>query len=421
MLEVRDVNFHYGTKRALENVTFTVEEGEFFGVVGPNGSGKTTLLRCISGILKPQSGTVRFSGSDLQNLGKREIAKNMAMVPQSSAMNFTFTALEIVVMGRNPHVSRFRMEGQRDYKVAENAMKLTRTQHLASRLVNTLSGGEQQRVIIARALAQEPKLMLLDEPTVHLDINHQLGIMELTRKLNRSNSITIIAVFHDLNLAAQYCDKLMLMDEGKIASIGNTHQVLTPKNIRKAYHVNVLVKEHPLTSSLYVIPFSSTVQKPMTDKVNVHIICGGGSGAPLMKMLYDRGFNLTAGVLNVLDSDYEVAASLGIPTVEEAPFSQISQESYERNLNFILNSNVVIVANALFGKGNLKNLEAAKTAADRDVPIILIESTPFAERNFSGKEGEALYDRVKKQATLALKLEDVLDMIHVVNKKMSKA
>ncbi len=140
-----------------------------------------------------------------------------------------------------------------------------------------------------------------------------------------------------------------------------------------------------------------------------------------MKMLYDRGFNLTAGVLNVLDSDYEVAASLGIPTVEEAPFSQISQESYERNLNFILNSNVVIVANALFGKGNLKNLEAAKTAADRDVPIILIESTPFAERNFSGKEGEALYDRVKKQATLALKLEDVLDMIHVVNKKMSKA
>jgi len=250
-----------------------------------------------------------------------------------------------------------------------------------------------------------------------LDISHQLGIMELIRKLNKNNGITIIAVFHDLNLAAQYCDRLMLMDDGKIASIGNTHQVLTPENIRKAYHVNVLVKEHPLTSSLYVIPFSSTVQKPMTDKVNVHIICGGGSGAPLMKMLYDRGYDLTAGVLNVLDSDYEVAASLSIPTVEEAPFSQITRESHKRNLKFILNSNVIIVANAVFGKGNLKNLEAAKTAADHNIPIILVESTPFAERNFAGKEGKILYDGIRERATLAQKLEDVLSTIHIVNKR----
>jgi len=417
LLEVSGVNFYYGAKRALENVTFTVKESEFFGVIGPNGSGKTTLLRCISGIFKPQSGVVRFNGSNMQNLSKREIAKNIAMVPQSSAINFAFTALEIVMMGRNPHVSRFRMEGQRDCKLAENAMKLTNTEHLASRLINTLSGGEQQRVIIARALAQEPKLMLLDEPTVHLDISHQLGIMELIRKLNKNNGITIIAVFHDLNLAAQYCDRLMLMDDGKIASIGNTHQVLTSENIRKTYHVNVLVKEHPLTSSLYVIPFSSTVQKPITDKVNIHIICGGGSGAPLMKMLYDKGYNLTAGVLNILDSDYEVAASLSIPTIEEAPFSQITKESYKRNLNFILNSNVIIVANAVFGKGNLKNLEAAKTAADHNIPIILVESTPFAERNFAGKEGKALYDRIRERATLAQKLEDVLNMIHTINKR----
>jgi len=417
LLEVSDVNFYYGAKRALENIAFTVEEGEFFGVIGPNGSGKTTLLRCISGIFKPQSGVVRFNGPNLQSLGKREIAKNIAMVPQSSAINFAFTALEIVMMGRNPHVSRFRMEGQRDYKIAENAMKLTNTEHLASRLINTLSGGEQQRVIIARALAQEPKLMLLDEPTVHLDISHQLGIMELIKKLNKNNGITIIAVFHDLNLAAQYCDRLMLMDDGKVTSIGSTSQVLTPENIRKTYHVNVLVKEHPLTSSLYVIPFSSTVQKPMTNKVNVHIICGGGSGAPLMKMLYDRGYNLTAGVLNVLDSDYEVAASLSIPTVEEAPFSQITKESHKRNLNFILNSNVLIVANAVFGKGNLKNLEAAKTAADHNIPIILVESTPFAERNFAGKEGKVLYDEIKERATLAQKLEDILSIIHVVNER----
>lgn len=410
-LEVNDVDSYYGTKKVLEKVDFSVDKGEFFGVIGPNGSGKTTLLRCISGVLKPRSGVVRVNGLNVYTLGERKIAKHIAVVPQASAINFSFTALEIVMMGRNPHISRFRMENERDYKIAENAMELTNTKHLALRPIDTLSGGEQQRVIIARALAQEPKLLLLDEPTVHLDISHQLEIMELIRRLNRDNDIVVVAVFHDLNLAAQYCNRLMLLDSGKVSSIGTPHDVLTPENIRKTYHVDVLVKEHPLSSSLYVIPFYPAVQKLTSSQKSVHIICGGGSGIQLMRVLHDEGYNLTAGVLNVLDSDYELAVSLGISTVEEAPFSRITDESYERNLKLILSSDVVVVANAFFGEGNLLNLKAAKKALDHHMPVILVESTPFSERNFAGIEGEELYNSIRARAKLMQRPEAVQKVI----------
>lgn len=412
MLEVSNVDCYYGEKRVLEKVTFSVNRGESFGVVGPNGSGKTTLLRCISGILKPRSGVARLNGLDVNALSQRELAKNIAVVPQSSFTDFDFTAQEIVMMGRNPHISRFRMESRKDYEIVEKAMELTNTDHLATRPVRSLSGGELQRIVIARALAQEPELLLLDEPTVHLDISHQLEIMELIRRLNKSNGLTVISVFHDLNLAAQYCERLVLLDHGKVSSLGPPHHVLTPENIQKTYHINVLVKRHPLTSSLYVIPFTSTLRKPMPEKTSVHIICGGGSGAQLMKMLYEEGYYLTAGVLNVLDSDYEVATSLGIPTVDEAPFSVITEEAYSRNLKFILDSDVVIVANAVFGEGNVRNLDAAKKALNQGITLILVESTPFKERNFTGKVGEKLYNYVKQNAKLVQNPQDALKEIN---------
>jgi len=410
-LEVSDIDCYYGAKKVLEKVNFSVDKGEFFGVIGPNGSGKTTLLRCISGVLRQRSGVLRVNGLNVHTLGEKEIAKNIAVVPQAPVISFSFTALEIVMMGRNPHISRFRMENEKDYKIAENAMELTHVKHLASRSIDTLSGGELQRVIIARALAQEPKLLLLDEPTVHLDISHQLEIMELIRKLNRNKEITVVAVFHDLNLAAQYCNRLMLLDSGKVSSIGTPHNVLTPENIRKTYHVDVLVKEHPLSSSLYVIPFSPAVQRLTSGQKSVHIICGGGSGVQLMKVLHGKRYNVTVGVLNVLDSDYEVAVALGIPTVEEAPFSRITDETYERNLELILNSDMVVVANAFFGEGNLLNLKATKTALDHHIPVILVESTPFSERNFAGREGEKLYNSIRERAKLVQRPEDVRRVI----------
>ena len=416
MLEANDVSFYYGDKPSLENVTFSVGRGEFFGIIGPNGSGKTTLLKCISGILKPRSGVIRLNGLNIYVLSEKEIAKNIAVVPQSSNIDFDFSAQEIVMMGRNPYLSRFSMEDQKDYKVVEEAMEFTSTKHLAQRLVRSLSGGELQRIIIARALAQQPKLLLLDEPTAHLDINHQLEIMDLIRKLNKGSDMSVVSVFHELNLASQYCDRLALLDHGRVSSLGIPDHVLTRENIRRAYHINVLVKKHPLSSSLYVIPFSHTDRSLTPNKANVHIICGGGTGAPLMKALTDAGCYVTAGVLNVLDSDHEAAQSLGITVVEEAPFSQITDETYRKNLKFIEASKAVVIANAPFGKGNIRNLNAAKATIDRHIPVILVESTPFNERNFAGEEGNVLYDYIRERATVVQEPRNVLNVIQSLTK-----
>jgi iron complex transport system ATP-binding protein len=405
-LEVGDVDCYYDTTRVLEQVTFSVQKGESFGVVGPNGSGKTTLLRCISGILKPRSGIVRLDGVNVHALRPKDIARNIAVVPQSSAINFEFTAQEVAMMGRNPYISRLGMEGAQDFEVVEKAMAVTNTTHLAARPIGTLSGGELQRVTIARALVQEPKLLLLDEPTVHLDIGHQLDIMELIRRLNRDTELTVVSVFHDLNLAAQFCERVMLLDRGMVSAIGTPHQVLTAENIQKAYHVNMLVKQHPLTTSLYVIPFTA-VRRPTHGRTRVHIVCGGGSGAQLMTRLYEDGYEVTAGVLNVLDSDYEAAASLNIPTIEEAPFSAITDEAFERNLRLILDADIVLLANAVFGEGNLRNLEAVRNALDQEVSVIVVESTSFPERNFAGQAGDKLYSSIKQRAIVVQKPEDV--------------
>lgn len=256
-LEIKNINFCYDSIKALENVTFNVDNGEILGIIGPNGSGKTTLLRCINGVLQPKIGTVLIDREDISNLGRKEIAKKIGVVPQNTSIAFPFTVLDIVLMGREPHLGRFDRETKEDLEIAENAMRLTNTQHLAERLIDEISGGEKQRVVIARALTQEPEILLLDEPTLHLDINHQLEILELVRMLAKEKGLTVISVFHDLNLAARFCDNLILLDSGKIISIGSPNMVLTSENIRKVYRVNVEVGRHLPTNLPNIVLIST--------------------------------------------------------------------------------------------------------------------------------------------------------------------
>ena len=218
-LRARGLEFYYAARKVLDNVSFTAEVGELIGLVGPNGSGKTTLLKILDGLLKPRVGSVYLDGRKLQDLRLDEIARTIAMVPQDSAANSEFTVFEIVMMGRTPHLKRFSLEGAEDEKKVKKWMELTETIHLAERRLTEISGGERQRVIIARALAQEPKVLLLDEPTANLDICYQLQIMNLIKNLTRRLNLIAICAIHDLNLAARYCDKLILLSEGKIVAI----------------------------------------------------------------------------------------------------------------------------------------------------------------------------------------------------------
>lgn len=411
MLEVKDLDFYYGEDKVLDKVTFTVEKGEFFGIIGPNGSGKTTLLKCLSGLLKPASGSVLLDKVDIKTLKERGMAKRVAVVPQTSFMEFPFTAHEVVLMGRNPHLSRFGMEGKKDFDVSKQAMERTHTWHLATRRVDRLSGGELQRVVIARALAQETEVMLLDEPTAHLDISHQLEILDFIKDLNRDYDTTVLAVFHDLNLAARYCKGVMMLSRGGVASMGTPEEVLTPENIRGAYQVEVWVKKHPLTNFLYVVPVSIPLPIPSRTKRTVHVVCGGGSGARLLKMLFDQGYRVSAGVLNVLDTDFEVAKSLGVLVAEEAPFSQITEEAHERNLGLIRKADVVILADVVVGPGNLKNLEAILWALEHGKDVMVLEGSPFEQRDFTGGRAMALYGHVRERAKVVHKVVDALEAL----------
>ncbi|MFQ6080540.1 MAG: ABC transporter ATP-binding protein [Candidatus Bathyarchaeia archaeon] len=403
-MRISGIDCYYGSIKALENITFSARGGEFVGILGPNGSGKTTLLRTISRTLKPKIGAVFLDDIDIYDMKSRDVAKNVAVVPQETIATFHFTALDIVLMGRNPYIDRFKMESREDLAIAKKVMELTNTWHLADRPVNELSGGEKQLVIIARALAQDPKVLLLDEPTVHLDINHQIEIMDLLRKICKEKDLVVLAVFHDFNLATRYCDSAMLLNNGRIFSIGPIDTVLTGENIKKVFQVNMIVKQHPITNMLYIVPLSTSRPKITPSKnIIIHIICGGGTGAPIMRTLLEHGYGVTTGVLNTLDTDHDAACTLGIPVVSEAPFSPITEEAYKANLAMIDEASMVVVSNVPFGYGNLKNLEAAKVALEKGIRTIIVEETPIQQRDFTNGEAQSLLRELKSKGAIIVK------------------
>lgn len=246
MLKLEDVSLAYGRKTVLDNIILSVERGELLGVIGPNGSGKSTLVKGICRILKPTRGKVMIDGGDVVHMSRGQLARLMAVVPQSPNLPDTYTAFEIVLMGRTPYLGRLRFESKKDFDIAWKAMEMTRTQPLAERRMDELSGGEKQRLTIARALAQEPELILLDEPTAHLDINYQIETLDFIRRLCREQNIAAVTVLHDLNLATQYCDRLALLSGGRIHTEGTPQEVITSENIRQVYGAEVCVYPHPI-------------------------------------------------------------------------------------------------------------------------------------------------------------------------------
>ncbi|MHC1598351.1 MAG: ABC transporter ATP-binding protein [Candidatus Methanofastidiosia archaeon] len=234
---ISSLDFSYNSKKVLKNVSFGARSGEVLGVIGPNGSGKTTLLKCMRMAVRPQKGKILLDLEDVSKWRRQKIAQYFGVVPQSSSITFPFNVLDVVMMGRMPHLSRFQREKKSDVDVVHEAMHLTSIEHLYDRPISKLSGGEFQRVIIARALAQQPKILLLDEPTSQLDINHQFEIMKLIRELARKKDMMVIIISHNLNHSLRYCDSLLLLNDGCVHSCGDAEKVLTTKNIKEVYGV----------------------------------------------------------------------------------------------------------------------------------------------------------------------------------------
>ncbi|MFA5571667.1 MAG: ABC transporter ATP-binding protein [Crenarchaeota archaeon] len=416
-LNVTGVECRYGSTKILSGINLDVKPGDFVGVLGPNGSGKTTLLKSISRVLKPHVGSILIDKDEIYSLKPLEVAKKLAVVPQDTTVGFNFSVLDVVLMGRNPHLGRFQMESSSDVEIAKKAMMLTNTWGLADRSINELSGGERQRVIIARALAQEPKILLLDEPMSHLDIINQLEVMDLVKSLCVTEGLSVIAVIHDLNMAARYCSSLLLLKSGTVYAFGETEKVLTHENIRSVFSVDVIVRKNAVTNSLYVIPLSP--KKPCTKKrCTVHLICGAGTGMGLMKALIDEGYTVTTGVLNKLDSDFEASEMLNVPTVVDAPFSSITDQSFHMNLDMITRAAMVVVTNVPFGLGNLRNLEAAKKALEYGIPTYVIDEIPIEERDFTDGKAIQLMSELKKDGAIFIK--NPLDILALLNLPKAK-
>ncbi len=253
-IKVENVSFKFDREKILDAISFNAKKGQILGIIGPNGSGKTTLLRCLAGVLKPDQGTIYIKSKDVQTYSRKELARILSVVPQISTFTTGFTVFETVLMGRYPHLGIYQRESEKDYKIVTSALDRVGITHLGNRVVTELSGGEKQLVTIALGLAQEPTILCLDEPTLHLDINMQYKIMELSKEICRNKQIGVIVVLHDLALAAQYCDKIIILKDGRIHAFGSPDEVISREYIESTYGVKVIVGRDTVTDLKYIVP-----------------------------------------------------------------------------------------------------------------------------------------------------------------------
>ena len=439
LLDVDSITFGYAKQPLLYAVHLQVRAGEMLGLLGPNGSGKTTLLRLISGVLRPQQGKVFLEGRDLQQWGRRGAARRIAVVPQELHVPFAFTVEDMVGLGRTPFVNFLGSQTKHDQSIVQEAMQAAGIDTLAPRFFNELSGGERQRVIIAMALAQEPRLLLLDEPTSHLDIKYQVETLELVQRLNRERGVTVIAAMHDLNLAARYFPRLLLFQRGIVADAGPA-EVLEPKLLSRVYGVNVQVGILRGAEHLSVMPPNSQPEEEggkSSISPRVHVIAGGGSGELMMRALADAHIPFIAGALNIGDSDHTLALRLASKVITEQPYAPISPPILELVHTSLTQAALLIICPVPIGPGNLALLKEAVAMAQRGLPVLLLtppisDSTPalnepepieggmllrtkMAERDYTGGEGLKLLEDLLQSG--AVVVESVKGAIEIIRKQ----
>jgi iron complex transport system ATP-binding protein len=244
-LELKNLSLSYNHHNVVTDLSFSLSPGELVGLIGPNGCGKTSIIKALSRVLTPRSGEIVLDGKPLHLISRHNLARCIGVVPQNPNLPDTFTVSEVVLLGRNPHLGFLRTESSKDLAIASWAMERTGISNLAGRKIGELSGGERQRVTIARVLAQEPESILLDEPTANLDINHQVEILDLIKGLCREKNIAVLIALHDLNIASQYCDRLILIKEGRVHAEGPPREVITAVNINEVYGAANFVYPHP--------------------------------------------------------------------------------------------------------------------------------------------------------------------------------
>lgn len=393
-IDVSDVAVSLGDVDVLEDVSATVESGEFVGLVGPNGAGKTTLLRAISGAVSPTRGTVTIDGTDLHDRSSKAASRLVAVVPQDTTLSFSFDVRTVVEMGRYPHRSRFSPPTEDDRTHVERALERTRTAEFADRPIDEVSGGERQRVVLARAIAQDTPVLLLDEPTASLDVNHQIETLELVRDLVEDGT-TVVAAIHDLNLAARYCDRLVALADGSVLEAGPPESVLTANTLESAFDVTATVMENPATGTPAVTALRETEREPLPERV--HVVGNGSTAANIVSRLVTADIECTVGPVSNGDVAAEVARQHGLETLEVEPFAALSAADRSSVRRHLEAADVTVAADLEVGAGNQLLLEdLAETPS-----LVVVDSRPFAERNHAGDRARTLYERCRQSARIA--------------------
>lgn len=392
VLDVRDIVAGYDRRPVLRGITMCARRGEMVGIIGPNGAGKSTLLKAITGVQRSSHGEVRIAGRDRDSYRLNELARIVAYVPQSEPTLFEFSVRDVVMMGRHPHSGA--STPLQDFEIADRAMTSTDIVHLCDRPITALSGGEHRRVILARAIAQCPVLMLLDEPTAHLDITHQTDILSLLTRLTRTDGLCAVAALHDLNAAAEYCDRLVLIASGRVLADGAPDEVLRSPQLRDGYGTDFHILTNPISARPMVLPTDGRASGMAGTGPHIHVICGGGTGAQYLVELARIGCRLTVGVLNRHDTDDAAAEALGLQVVHEEPFSPISQATMQQALELARGAMLVLVCATPFGRGNIRNLELAQALSECGSSVLLVDDPPIADRDFTGGAAASLWQRL---------------------------
>ena len=356
LVALRDVDFAYDERPVLRRISFELRPGDFVGIVGPNGSGKSTLVDLIDGIHQPAAGQALIKGRPTRAYRRKDMAREVALVPQNFDLDFDLDVREVVEMGGY-------CRSRDACPVPEEVLARLGAADLAGRRFSELSGGEKQLVVLAQALMQQAPLLLLDEPASALDVSHQLRLFDLLRELN-ADGLTVLCILHDLNLALHYFDKLLVLSDGEVAAFGPPDDVLRPEVVEAVYGVRAYLHRH---AGRTYLTFSPRLRGERRGRI--HLVCGGGTGAGMMRELVDAGYEVTAGVLNALDTDQETGGELGLRMAVEAPFSAVGDEAHAENLELMRAADLVVVCAVPVSHGNERNIAAAREALAAGVPV----------------------------------------------------
>ena len=403
LLGYANAHVGYGGVPVVAGADLEVAAGEIVGLVGPNGAGKSTLLRAVTGDSELQAGTIEVAGRSIADITPSQRAVLVGVVPQQVTAAFSFPAAEFVEMGRHPHLPRFGRPGPSDRRAVERAMRLTDTEHLADKPIDALSGGDLQRLAFAQALATEPQMLLLDEPVSHLDLNHRLQVLELTRSL-ADDGLAVLAVFHDLDLAARYADRIAVVANGALGTADTPALVITAEMLRSVFGVRAVVGTDPVTGSVTVTAVLRDGAVAAAHRGRVHVIGGSGVAAPLLRRLVLKGWTVSAGALNAGDADATVAEALGLQFAQIPPFAPMDAAAAVRCAKLADSADVVVVCEVPFGHGNVDNLLVGVRAGK---PIVLVGQ--IGERDFAGGAAASYWVEALDKGAVVVPVLDEVD------------